>query len=271
MSSPAHLRQQLRSPVQCAYSPFGSSATADRSSFLAFCGHYRDAQAGAYPLGNGHRHYSPTLMRFRSADSLSPFGRGGVNAYAYCLNDPINFVDPSGRFLQYAGAVRSLLSNALNLGITALKYARDIKIARRYFSTDPEFAASRHGHVNTGAIEADVPRLTLMQKVLLVIGGGTASVGVITAGLRMIGVNHPAVLYLDLAIGSIATIASGVEVVQLHRTQLASRYPVYPDPGQIRPFESQQGAQEWRFNTGSSPVNSIAIVQENIRQDRERV
>jgi hypothetical protein len=35
-------------------------------------------------------------MRFLSADVLSPFGRGGLNAYIYCLGDPVNRVDPSG-------------------------------------------------------------------------------------------------------------------------------------------------------------------------------
>jgi hypothetical protein len=34
-------------------------------------------------------------MRFLSADSWSPFGEGGVNAYAYCGGDPVNQVDPT--------------------------------------------------------------------------------------------------------------------------------------------------------------------------------
>lgn len=51
---------------------------------------------GYYLLGQGYRAYSPVLMRFTSADSWSPFGRGGLNAYAYCLGDPVNAVDPSG-------------------------------------------------------------------------------------------------------------------------------------------------------------------------------
>lgn len=50
-------------------------------------------------LGNGYRVYNPTLMRFHSPDSVSPFGEGGINAYAYCAGDPINCSDPSGHFL----------------------------------------------------------------------------------------------------------------------------------------------------------------------------
>jgi hypothetical protein len=35
-------------------------------------------------------------MRFYSADSLSPFGKGGLNSYCYCLGDPVNRTDPTG-------------------------------------------------------------------------------------------------------------------------------------------------------------------------------
>ncbi|WP_082435159.1 RHS repeat-associated core domain-containing protein [Pseudomonas sp. NBRC 111123] len=63
---------------------------------LAFTGEHLNAANGGYMLGQGYRSYSPALMRFRSADSWSPFGQGGVNAYAYCGNDPINHTDPTG-------------------------------------------------------------------------------------------------------------------------------------------------------------------------------
>ena len=35
-------------------------------------------------------------MRFHSPDSWSPFGGGGLNAYMYCVGDPVNRADPTG-------------------------------------------------------------------------------------------------------------------------------------------------------------------------------
>ena len=49
-----------------------------------------------YLLGNGYRAFNPLLMCFQSPDSQSPFAAGGLNCYAYCAGDPVNFSDPSG-------------------------------------------------------------------------------------------------------------------------------------------------------------------------------
>lgn len=78
-----------------AYTPFGHSTS--RESLLAFNGEFQEGLTGLYPLGNGHRMYSPAQMRFSSPDKLSPFDRGGLNSYAYCEADPVNRTDPSGR------------------------------------------------------------------------------------------------------------------------------------------------------------------------------
>lgn len=81
-----------------AYSAYGHClAQTCSSALLAFNGALVDSITGNYALGNGHRSYNPRLMRFQSADSLSPFSRGGINAYSYCSGDPVNRMDPSGR------------------------------------------------------------------------------------------------------------------------------------------------------------------------------
>lgn len=77
-----------------AYSPYGHRARIE--GLPGFNGEQPDPVTGHYLLGNGYRAYNPTLMRFNSPDNLSPFDKGGLNAYAYCAGDPVNCRDPSG-------------------------------------------------------------------------------------------------------------------------------------------------------------------------------
>ncbi|MBT9235522.1 hypothetical protein D3C76_996820 [compost metagenome] len=82
------------------YSPYGYSArTMQDISLIGFNGEPND-WSGFYLLGQGYRAYSTLLMRFLSPDTLSPFNAGGINAYAYCKADPINFIDPTGEMPQ---------------------------------------------------------------------------------------------------------------------------------------------------------------------------
>ena len=57
------------------------------------------------------RYYHPGMGRFISQDPIG-FG-GGSNFYAYCMNDPINFTDPSGlapndEFDSFCGALYAI-------------------------------------------------------------------------------------------------------------------------------------------------------------------
>ncbi|MHC8384037.1 RHS repeat domain-containing protein [Pseudomonas sp. LB3P14] len=115
--------QQLR---DSAYSPYGHRpAEGGFFSLAGFNGEQLDPLTGLYLLGNGYRAYSPTLMRFMRPDSMSPFGAGGLNAYAYCLGDPINRVDPTGHFswqavLGIALGVAGILASIATLGVGTL-------------------------------------------------------------------------------------------------------------------------------------------------------
>lgn len=84
-------------PQPITYSPYGHHlAASGLLSLLDFNGERPDSVTGHYLLGNGYRAFNPLLMRFNSPDRLSPFGKGGLNAYTYCLGDPVNRVDPMG-------------------------------------------------------------------------------------------------------------------------------------------------------------------------------
>ncbi|ULH10613.1 RHS repeat-associated core domain-containing protein [Serratia marcescens] len=87
------------------------------SPILGFNGERTDPVLGSYHLGNGYRMYNPTLRRFTAPDSMSPFGKGGINPYAYCGGDPINNTDPTGHF--------GLLSTIVNTGLFAADLLTD--------------------------------------------------------------------------------------------------------------------------------------------------
>ena len=60
-------------------------------------GYYYDSDTGLYYLN--YRYYDPNLGRFISPDDASyinPNNVNGLNIYAYCNNDPINNIDPTG-------------------------------------------------------------------------------------------------------------------------------------------------------------------------------
>ena len=52
----------------------------------------RVKKVGFPPLNHGYRDYSPKTARFTTVDPI----RDGHNWYAYCSNDPVNFVDAWG-------------------------------------------------------------------------------------------------------------------------------------------------------------------------------
>lgn len=87
------------------YTPYGFSSLALTDFLIGFNGELRDVNIGCDFLGRGKRLYSPMLMRFLSSDESSPLYEGGLNAYAYCEADPVNYSDPSA-MSRWAGIVR---------------------------------------------------------------------------------------------------------------------------------------------------------------------
>ena len=86
-------------PRPVTYTPYGHRPlSSGLLSLLGFNGERPDPVTGCYLLGNGYRAFNPVLMRFNSRDSLSPFGKGGLNAYSYCEGNPVSRRDPNGHW-----------------------------------------------------------------------------------------------------------------------------------------------------------------------------
>lgn len=67
-------------------------------------------------------HYDPTIGRWTSKDPIG-FGGGDANLFGYVMNDPVNFIDPSGKINPFlapiiAGAIAGAFGNGLGAIIT---------------------------------------------------------------------------------------------------------------------------------------------------------
>lgn len=126
-----------------------------------FNGECAEPMTGHYLPGGARRSYNPALRRWHSADSLSPFARGGINAYAYCGSDPVNWHDPSGQFrvrLIRIGQTGGLVLGLPRLGIVAAGVLRRGGVVRAGLRLPPaaQYAARWVGTGATASASANV-------------------------------------------------------------------------------------------------------------------
>ncbi|WP_448111429.1 RHS repeat-associated core domain-containing protein [Pseudomonas lini] len=136
-------------------------------SLLGFNGERPDPVTGHYLLGNGYRAFNPVLMRFNSPDSLSPFEKGGLNSYAYCLGDPINQIDPTGHRSMFPPGTRYWNTPnrpQANLRRTAVNTNTPFPEKSPAWTTDPPPASSqaelRPPHLESGGSHTSLTGLT---------------------------------------------------------------------------------------------------------------
>ena len=107
------------------YDPFGRvlSATgemADENPFR-YRGYHYDTNTGFYYLQS--RYYDPLICRFINADSYASTGQGvlGYNMFAYCNNNPVNYIDKQGDFCFtfWVGVAAASISGICNAISTA--------------------------------------------------------------------------------------------------------------------------------------------------------
>lgn len=82
------------------YDPYGKVLTATGTiaqiNPIRYRGYYHDTETGFYYLQS--RYYDPEIGRFINADGYASTGQGviGHNMFAYCNNNPVNYIDVSG-------------------------------------------------------------------------------------------------------------------------------------------------------------------------------
>ena len=123
-----------------AYDAFGNVKELQENSAISklnpfrYRGYYYDSETKLYYLIS--RYYDPETGRFISADGieyLDPETLGGLNLYAYCGNNPVMNVDPTGHFILslfiaavIAGAVAGTVLGGTYGAVTAAANGQNI-------------------------------------------------------------------------------------------------------------------------------------------------
>lgn len=236
-----------------AYTPYGALAHSTGPA-LGYAGHPPDPFTGHYHLGNGHRSYNPQLQRFNSADRLSPFGKGGLNSYAYCLGNPVKYRDPNGQAVEdYLFPALSLLSNLLGVFITGMKMRSMLKL-RKINSSSPGFTVA-------GVDAAIPPAATRKEWALSAVSGFS---GVIGLGVGISRVAEPGKEWQSWVLAGltgVSLVTSGMEAWKMFGakpwkplevdTLQMSRFPYpgsqtsrSPSPSSIHSRRIRQGSPE---------------------------
>ena len=88
---------------------------------VGYRGYYYDRETKLYYLNA--RYYNPEWRRFISPDDTAYLGvenANGLNLYAYCYNDPVNYADPSGQIAIASLLIAAIITGAVSAAANAV-------------------------------------------------------------------------------------------------------------------------------------------------------
>ena len=100
---------------------------------FAYTGEQYDPVAGMYYLRA--RFYNPVIGRFLQEDTY--YG-DGLNLYAYCHNNPVGYVDPSGHAGEMCDAKKAAISELKRLGVAEDQIENTYQIIRHGYDSAEE-------------------------------------------------------------------------------------------------------------------------------------
>lgn len=157
------------------YDPWGFSTDGLSGNPFRYTGRRLDEETGLYHYRA--RYYSPQLGRFLQTDPLGY--QGGMNLYAYVLNNPVNATDPSGEIApQVAGAI---IGGALE----AVSVAFDPKVDLLSWEAAGKIGVAAGVGFLTAGASTWVQAANVTSKTLRVVAVGTVAAPV--AGMGTVG------------------------------------------------------------------------------------
>ncbi|SDB47332.1 RHS repeat-associated core domain-containing protein [Pseudomonas sp. NFACC23-1] len=226
-------------PHPLAYTPYGHRpAENGLLSLLGFNGERPDPVTGHYLLGNGYRAFNPVLMRFNSPDSLSPFGEGGLNAYAYCGGDPRNKMDQTGHigiFSRIFSGIFSSIGQNLTpvekiLKGAKVKFGKEILVPRLPETSGPSIQLSKYSSDEIAGLsnELNIHNSAIYDQVISKIyhpidAPMSAQSSQTIADINELLSNHKIIDYQNPPGSRVANIHHLVDSIKLHRNLIEAQ------------------------------------------------
>ena len=94
------------------------ASTIGRYNPFRYRGYYYDTETSLYYLNS--RYYDPNVGRFLNADGQLNDGVLGYNLFAYCENNPVNYIDPMGNWPNWGKLAMGALLTTVAVGFLAV-------------------------------------------------------------------------------------------------------------------------------------------------------